>query len=101
MNFEQQSAPAPSRVTRFLGARLAPGLPSTLGRSLTTFDRKGSGKPPAGCPIMPCRNSTTLRAASISSACQLHNNTLNESLHTSRSLHRDKCTYHQGTRDSG
>jgi hypothetical protein len=38
---------------------LAPGRPSIVGAPLSTRERSGSGKPPAGWPMAPCMYSTT------------------------------------------
>ena len=39
--------------------------PVTMGLPRTTRLRRGSGKPPVGCPRCPCRNSTTLQNAGL------------------------------------
>mmetsp|Transcript_1370 Transcript_1370/g.4649 ORF Transcript_1370/g.4649 Transcript_1370/m.4649 type:complete len:288 (+) Transcript_1370:889-1752(+) len=55
--FSLSSRSSALRSTSFIAA---PGRPSTLSLPLSTRLRSGSGKPPSGWPIMPCRNSTTL-----------------------------------------
>lgn len=39
-----------SMLRRSMGAMLAPGRPVTMGLSLRTRERRGSGKPPTGWP---------------------------------------------------
>jgi hypothetical protein len=41
------------------GSMVAPGRPSILGLFLIMCVRRGSGKPPTGCPRYPWKNSTT------------------------------------------
>uniref|UniRef100_A0A1A9UHD4 Uncharacterized protein n=1 Tax=Glossina austeni TaxID=7395 RepID=A0A1A9UHD4_GLOAU len=58
----------PIKNIRFKGGSFSPGRPSTRGISLRTRERNGSGKPPWGVPIEPCKNSTTDLGKDSSSA---------------------------------